>query len=74
MPRLPVFVLLGAILSAYSHATPFGPLGSACFFLAALWIELVWRKVPRSEKDVSAVSQASHKGEEILVNASSGEK
>ncbi len=74
VPRLPVFVLLGAVLSAYSHATPFGPLGSACFFLAALWIELVWRKVPRSEKDVSAVSQASHKGEEILVNASSGEK
>ena len=74
VPRLPVFVLLGAVLSAYSHATPFGPLGSACFFLAALWIELVWRKIPRSEKDVSAVSQASHKGEEILVNASSGEK
>ncbi len=30
VPRLPVFVLLGAVLSAYSHATPFGPLGSAC--------------------------------------------
>jgi hypothetical protein len=70
VPRLPVFVLLGAILSAYSHATRFGPLGSACFFLAALWIELVWSKVPRSEKDVTAVSTASHKGGEILVNVS----
>ena len=74
MPRLPVFVLLGAILSAYSHATPFGPLGSACFFLAALWIELVWRKMPRSEKDARVVSPVSHKGGEILVNVSSGEQ
>ena len=74
VPRLPVFVLLGAILSAYSHATPFGPLGSACFFLAALWIELVWRKVPRSEKDARVVSPVSHKGGEILANVSSGEQ
>src|SRR2546421_2697276 len=74
VPRLPVFVLLGAILSAYSHATPFGPLGSACFFLVALWIELVWRKVPRSEKDARTVSPASHKGGEILVNVSGGEQ
>jgi hypothetical protein len=55
------------MLSAYSHATPFGPLGSACFFLAALWIELVWRKVPRIENDARVVSPASHKGGEILV-------
>jgi hypothetical protein len=41
-----------------SHALPFGPLGSACFFLAALWIELVWRKSPRQEKDAIAVSSA----------------
>ncbi|HYL44464.1 MAG TPA: hypothetical protein VEU97_13860 [Ktedonobacteraceae bacterium] len=53
VPRLPVFVLLGTLLSAYSHATPFGPLGSACFFLAALWIELVWRKVPKGEGEVA---------------------
>src|SRR5207245_3448436 len=41
---LPVIVLLGTVLTAYSHALPFGPIGSACFFVAALWIELVWRK------------------------------
>ena len=74
MPRLPVFVLLGAILSAYSHATPFGPLGSACFFLAALWIELVWRKVARKENDAMAVSPASLREGEILVNVSGGEQ
>jgi len=44
VPWLPVLVLLGTTLSAYSHALPFGPLGSTCFFLAALWIELVWRR------------------------------
>ena len=54
VPRLPIFVLLGTLLSAYSHATPFGPLGSACFFLAALWIELVWRKVPQPGNEVIA--------------------
>ena len=43
VPRLPLFLLLGTVLSAYSHALPFGPLGSACFFLAALWLELAWR-------------------------------
>jgi len=74
VPRLPVFVLLGAILSAYSHATPFGPLGSACFFLAALWIELVWRKVARKENDAMAVSPATLREGEILVNVSSGEQ
>jgi hypothetical protein len=42
VPRLPLILLLGTILSAYSHALPFGPLGSACFFLAALWLELAW--------------------------------
>jgi hypothetical protein len=44
VPRLPALLLLGTILSAYSHALPLGPLGTACFFEAALWIELVWRK------------------------------
>jgi hypothetical protein len=43
VPRLPLILLLGTILSAYSHALPFGPLGSTCFFLAALWLELAWR-------------------------------
>ncbi|HZS75130.1 MAG TPA: hypothetical protein VFA41_00835 [Ktedonobacteraceae bacterium] len=44
VPRLPLIILLGTLLSTYSHALPFGPLGSACFLIAALWIELVWRK------------------------------
>ncbi len=48
VPWLPVLILLGTILSAYSHALPFGPLGTTCFFLAALWIELVWRKAQAS--------------------------
>jgi hypothetical protein len=72
VPRLPVFVLLGTILSAYSHATPFGPLGSACFFLAALWIELVWRKMSQEENDAMADHLASQKEGELLVNLSSG--
>ncbi len=55
-PRLPLFILLGALLAAYSHAMPFGPLGNACFFLAALWIELVWRRFPSKEKDALAIS------------------
>ncbi len=54
VPRLPAFVLLGTVLVAYSHALPYGPLGSTCFFLAALWIELVWRKLPGKEKEVTA--------------------
>lgn len=70
VPRLPVFVLLGAILSAYSHATPFGPLGSACFFLAALWIELVWRKAPRKENDAMVVSTTAPREGELPVNVS----
>jgi hypothetical protein len=54
VPRLPAFVLLGTVLAAYSHALPFGPLGSTCFFLAALWIELVWRKLPGKENETTA--------------------
>ena len=68
VPGLPVLVLLGTLLSAYSHATPFGPLGSACFFLAALWIELVWRKVSRKESDAGFSKEG-----EFAVNVSSGE-
>ena len=74
VPRLPAFVLLGTLLSAYSHATPFGPLGSACFFLAALWIELVWRKTPQKENDALAVHPTSQKEGELLVTVSSGEQ
>lgn len=46
VPRLPVLLLLGTILSAYSHALPLGPLGTACFLEAAIWIEFAWRKAP----------------------------
>src|SRR5436190_20958261 len=42
---------VGTVLTAYSHALPFGPLGSTCFFISALWIELVWRKHPDGEKN-----------------------
>lgn len=55
-PRLPVFILLGALFAAYSHATPFGPLGNASFFLAALWIELVWRRFPSREENTRAIT------------------
>lgn len=74
VPCLPVFVLVGTVLSAYSHATPFGPLGSACFFVAALWIELVWRKMPQKEDDALIVTPASQKEEKPLLNVSSGEQ
>src|SRR5437588_13056268 len=73
VPRLPVLVLLGTMLSAYSHATPFGPLGSACFFLAALWIELVWRKLPRKENEARDIALASHGEGDLVVNVSGGE-
>lgn len=65
---LPCVVLLGTVLSAYSHATPFGPLGSAFFFLAALWIELVWRK-SSSKKGVAAAPAANNE-DELAVNVS----
>ena len=50
LPVLPALVLLGTVTSAYSHALPFGPFGSICFLLAALWIELVWRKAAQKER------------------------
>lgn len=49
--RLAVIVLLGTLLSTYSHALPFGPLGTACFLIAVLWIELAWRKSAGTESD-----------------------
>jgi hypothetical protein len=70
VPRLPVFVLLGTVLSAYSHATPFGPLGSAFLFLAALWIELVWRKMLQSEIASAAVSPIAEQNGALLANVS----
>jgi len=56
VPRLPVFVLLGTVLATYSHALPFGPLGSTCFLISALWIELVWRKSPHVQANSVAAS------------------
>ena len=71
--RLPVFVLLGAVLTAYSHAIPFGPLGSACFFVGALWIELVWRKAPSKEYPVG-IAPVARKDEGLALNVPGGEK
>ena len=38
-------VLLGLAVLFAAHAPPTGPLGLACFFLAALWIEFAPRRV-----------------------------
>jgi hypothetical protein len=73
VPLLPVIVLLGTVLTAYSHALPFGPLGSACFFVAALWIELVWRKSSGGEKHRVGNVGDTHK-EDFIVNVASGEQ
>ena len=74
VPLLPVIVLVGTILTAYSHALPFGPIGSACFFVAALWIELVWRKSPGREAHRMDIAPVTHKDEELILNVSSGEQ
>jgi hypothetical protein len=74
VPLLPVIVLLGTVLTAYSHALPFGPLGSACFFIAALWIELVWRKSPSGEKHGMGNVGATHKDEVLTWNVAGGEQ
>src|SRR5260370_22611036 len=60
VPRLPAFVLLGTVLAAYSHSLPFGPLGSTWFFLASLWIELLWRKLPGKEKECNPSPAVAH--------------
>lgn len=73
VPLLPVIVLLGTVLTAYSHALPFGPLGSACFFVAALWIELVWRKAPGGERHDAKINESIHKDEMLTQNVMSGE-
>jgi len=74
VPLLPVIVLLGTVLTAYSHALPFGPIGSACFFVAALWIELVWRKSPSGEKHGMGNDGATHKDEVLTGNVVNGEQ
>ncbi len=73
VPLLPVIVLLGTVLTAYSHALPFGPLGSTCFFISALWIELVWRKHPDGEKNRVGKFTSSYKDEVLTGNVVSGE-
>jgi len=72
VPAVPVILLLGTILAAYSHAIPFGPLGDACFFLAALWIEFVWR--PSSLRTLQALGRTQETPEQSkpIVNVSSG--
>ena len=62
VPRLPAIVLLGTLLSTYSHALPYGPIGTTCFLLAVLWIELAWRKSPRMESNSVAIAPASTGG------------
>jgi hypothetical protein len=56
VPRLPLIILLGTLLSTYSHALPYGPFGTTCFFLAVLWIELVWRKPASVESNSVAIA------------------
>jgi hypothetical protein len=53
-PHLPVGLLvLAAFLFGADHAPPFGPLGMACFFLAALQFELLSRqKSARAEPEL----------------------
>jgi hypothetical protein len=74
VPLLPVIVLLGTVLTAYTHALPFGPIGSACFFISALWIELVWRKSLSGEKHDAKINESTHKEEVLTGNVVSGEQ
>ncbi len=44
-PRAPLFLLpLPVFFMSFDHAFPFGSLTFGSFFLAALWLELAWRK------------------------------
>lgn len=72
VPAVPIVILLGTVLAAYSHALPFGPLGDACFFLAALWIELVWRPSSRRTSQPLGRTNASLEQSEPVVNVSGG--
>jgi hypothetical protein len=73
VPLLPVIVLLGTVLTVYSHALPFGPFGSACFFIAALWIELVWRKARGGEEHNAKINESTHKDEVLTGDIVIGE-
>jgi len=72
--RLPVIILLGTLISTYSHALPYGPIGTTCFLIAVLWIELVWRKSLSREDLREAIASATHKHEDLVANVSGGEQ
>ena len=59
IPLLPLFVLLGSLVTVYSHAVPFGPIGNAFFLLAALWIELERQTLSRKENNLERVLPVS---------------
>ena len=73
VPRLPIIILLGTLISTYSHALPYGPIGTTCFLIAVLWIELVWRKAPGKE-DRMGIAPVARKDEDLVVNVSGGEQ
>ena len=73
VPRLPVIILLGTLISTYSHALPYGPIGTTCFLIAVLWIELAWRKSPGKEYPVD-IAPVARKDESLVVNVSGGEQ
>lgn len=74
VPRWPIVILLGVLLLIYSHAAPFGPLGNASFFIAALWIELVWRIRPQRASDAPAIVSAVQTSSSRMANISSREE
>ncbi len=40
-PPLALLVAGGVLFLAVSHAAPYGPIGLACLFVAALWLERI---------------------------------
>ncbi len=63
-PRGPILVLLGALFFALAHESPFGPMGNACFLIAAMWLELTWdtvslRKAAQEEQPTPSVQEPS---------------
>jgi hypothetical protein len=63
-PRTPLFLLpLPVFLMSFDHAFPFGSLTFGSFFLAALWLELAWRKRASDEGETCpAAAPASGTG------------
>jgi hypothetical protein len=56
-PRAPLFLLpLPVFFMSFDHAFPFGSLTFGSFFLAALWLELAWRKRAPDEGDPYSTS------------------